>query len=143
MATNVSETRDRVASMLTDLVGRVDLLPGGDLSFQYESARVFLGVVPNGDSTVVNIVAWTNVDLEPTPGLYQFVALHADDWVFGHLAMGESEGLAHIGFRHTLLGDFLDEQELRTAVVAVAHTANEIDNEIKEMFGGRLASAPE
>ena len=36
--------------------------------------------------------------------------------------------------------DFLDAQELFTAVAAVAQTANAIDDEIKATFGGRLAS---
>ena len=137
---SVSETRDRVASLLTEFVGPVELTPGGGLSFAYESVRVYLMVVPNGDTTVVHVQALTNVDIPPTPELYKHVALHADDWIFGHLTMGEEDAKAFVGFRHSLLGDFLDAPELYAAVASVAHTANTIDDEIKASFGGRLAS---
>ena len=140
MAATVSETRDRVASLLTEFVGPVELDPAGGLSFAYESTRVFLHVAPHGDTTVVHVQALTNVDITPSAELYKHVALNADSWVYGHLAMGEEGGKANVGFRHSILGDFLDAQELFTAVAAVAQTANAIDDEIKATFGGRLAS---
>jgi hypothetical protein len=139
MAVNISETRDRVASMVANLVGRVELSPDGTLSFPYETTRVFVGVRPWGEgSTVVSVYAITNVDLEPSPELHEYVALHTDDWVFGHLVMSVSEGKAAVGFSHSLLGDRLDAEELHTAVAAVAVTADEVDEQIKERFGGRL-----
>jgi hypothetical protein len=140
MASNISETRDRVASMLANMVGRVEL-EGGELSFPYETTRIYVNVRPFGeDSQVVNVYAITNVDVTPTPELYQFVATNADEWVFGHLAMGETDGKAVLYFRETLLADHLDEAELHTAVAAVAVTADKIDEEMKAKFGGRLAT---
>jgi len=141
MAVSMSATRDRVASMLASMVGPVQFSPGGDLSFPFESTRVYVNVGQIGDeSAIVNVFAFTNVDVDPTPELYEFVATHAGDWVFGHLALNVTEGRGTLIFRHTLLADYLDEAELATAVRAVAVTANDIDDELKQQFGGRLAS---
>jgi hypothetical protein len=141
MATSMSATRDRVASMLAALVGPVQFAPGGDLSFPFESTRVFVNVGSLADgSAVVNVFAFTNLNLDPTPELYEFVATHAGDWVFGHLALSVDGGKGSLIFRHTLLADYLDDAELASAVRAVAVTANDIDDQIKEQFGGSLAS---
>src|SRR2546423_3749677 len=141
MAPTLSETRDRVTSMLAGIVGRVAPAARGGLSFAYESTRINVDVLPFGDdATVVNVYAITNVDLTPSPELYEFVATHSDDWVFGHIALWEAEGPAALAFRHTLLADYLDEPELRSAVAAVAVTADEVDDKIKAKFGGRLAT---
>jgi type III secretion system-like peptide-binding chaperone len=141
MAVNISATRDAVASMLANLVGRVELAATGDLSFPFESTRIFINVRQFGDSSaVVNVFAITNVDLEPSPQLYEFVATHSGDWVMGHLALDVTDGRGTLVLRHTLLADYLDEPELSNAVRAIAFTADEIDNELKAKFGGRLAS---
>ena len=139
MPVTISETRDQVASMLANLVGRVELSPGGAMSFPYESTRVFVEVRSwREGSSLVNVFAITNVELTPSPELYEFVALHSDDWVFGHLAMAVEGGSAYLHFTHSLLGDFLDEPELQAAVGAVAIAADEIDDKVKAQFGGRL-----
>jgi hypothetical protein len=141
MAVNISATRDRVASMLAALVGSIELSAAGDLSFPYESTRVFVNVRPLvDDSTVVNVFAFTNVDLVPSAELYEFVALHSGDFVFGHLSLDVTEGKGTLILRHTLLADYLDEPELNTAVRAIALTADDIDDELKAKFGGRLAT---
>jgi hypothetical protein len=141
MAISMSETRDRIASMVANFVGRVELGPGGELSFPYETTRVFIDVRPWGEgSTVVMVFAITNVELTPAPELYEYVALHSDDWVFGHMGMSISEGKAGITFSHTLLADRLDPEELQATVAAVAVTANEIGEKVKAQFGGRLLS---
>jgi len=109
MAAQIAETRDRVASLVAEFVGKVEMGAGGELSFPYEDMRVFVRVRPwMDDSTVVGVFAVTNVDLMPTPELYEFVALHTDDWVFGHLVMSVEDGKAFVGFSHSLLGDRLD-----------------------------------
>ena len=141
MSISMSETRDRIASMLANMVGRVELGAGGELSFPYESTRVFVQVRPWAEtSTVVNVFAITNVDLTPSPELFEFVAMRTGDWVFGHLGMSIEDGKATLYFNHNLLGDFLDEEELRTAVAAVALSSDDIDDKIKAEFGGQLAT---
>ena len=139
MTVTISETRDRVSSMLANLVGRVELSADGAMSFPYESTRVYVEVRPWGESsTVVNIYSITNVALTPTPELYEYVAVHSDDWWFGHLGMKVQGDVALVHLSHALLGDFLDQDELHAAVGGVALVANQIDDEIKSRFGGRL-----
>jgi T3SS (YopN, CesT) and YbjN peptide-binding chaperone 1 len=138
MAT-MSETRDRVARLLAEMVGTLQLESDGTLSFVYESTMVRVTVSSFLEqSSVVNILAVTNADLDPTPELFRYVATHADDWVFGHLGAWENEGKVFIVLRHSLLGDYLDPEELQAAVAAVATTADTLDDEVKAKFGGRL-----
>jgi FHIPEP family/Putative bacterial sensory transduction regulator len=141
VAAPIDETRDRVASMLARIVGPVEVDSDGDLTFVYESARIFVGVRPFGDaSSVVSVFAITNVGLTPSDALARFVAIHGSDWLFGHLSMVERDGMARLIFNHTLLGDYLDREELEVAVAAVATTAARLDDEIKEQFGGQTVS---
>jgi hypothetical protein len=139
MVVSISETRDTVGSMIANFVGRVEMAAGGEFSFPYESTRVYVDVQPWAEgSAVVLVYAITNVDLTPGPELYEHVAIHADDWVFGHLGMRVVEDKAMVFFSHTLLADRLDAEELQTAVAAVAIAADQIDDQIREQFGGRL-----
>jgi Putative bacterial sensory transduction regulator len=144
MPAKLSEVRDQVATIMSELVGGLQLNPGGDLSFRYETVKVFVNVRPLGDdSTVVNVFSITNAELTPSPELFEFVARHSDDWMFGHLALldeGENSTEVALVFRHTLLGDYLDPEELAAAVAAVATTADTIDDQVKEQFGGSTAS---
>jgi FHIPEP family/Putative bacterial sensory transduction regulator len=141
VAAPIEETRDRVASMLAQIVGPVQVDQDGDLTFPFESTRVYVSVRPFGEaSSVVSVFAITNVGLTPSDALAKFVATHGSDWLFGHLAMAEHEGMARLIFNHTLLGDYLDREELEVAVAAVATTADRLDDEIKEQFGGQTMS---
>src|SRR5262245_53702902 len=144
MPAKISDVRDRVSTIMSELVGGLQLNPGGDLSFTYETVTVYVNVRPFGDeSTVVNVFSFTNAGLGPSTELYEFIARHSGDFVFGHLAILDQDGSEDeivLVFRQTLLGDYLDAEELAAAVAAVAATADDIDDQVKERFGGRLAS---
>ena len=136
---NIVETRDRVRYILTDLLGTVEVDRDGEFSFRHDSARIFVGVRPFDEGTVVEVRAYTNIGVPPSPELFEYVALNANAYVFGHLgAFEDGEGEIVVIFSHRLLGDYLDPEELKVAVAAVASTADEVDDEIQERFGGRL-----
>ena len=42
-----------------------------------------------------------------------------------------------VAFDHTLLADYLDPEELVQAVVAVAVTADDVDDTVHDKFGGK------
>ena len=42
-----------------------------------------------------------------------------------------------LGFSQRLLGDYLDEEELTHTVVAIAGTADILDDELQAKFGGK------
>ena len=74
-----------------------------------------------------------------TPELYKHVAIHADDWWFGHLFVvpNEETGLGTVVARHVLMGDYLDKDELLYAAKGVAGSGDDIDDRLKEQFGGK------
>jgi len=141
MATSVAETRERVQSYLTSIFGRVEVDAGGLFTFQSGSTRVFVGVVPHPSNlaTVVRVFAIMVSGAKLSPELYEYVARGTDRWVFGHVVVHlDDEGTGRIVFITSLLGDFLDQQELTYAVAAVAQAADEMDDELVALFGGTV-----
>ena len=133
---DVGATRERVQRMLTQMVGPVQVDSEGDFSLRQGSARVFVRVTPAfEDHTVVRVFAYTNQQVPASPELFHFVAT-THSFVFGNLLAVEFEDGVTVIFAQTILGDTLDPDELFTAVVAVAMTADEIDDVIQERFGG-------
>jgi hypothetical protein len=135
---SLAQKRQQVQGMLVDVFGSIEVTRDGDFTFPFESTRVYIRPFKiNARSTVVNVYAITNVDVPPSEPLFRFVALNADAALFGHLAALERDDVVDIVFSHRLLADYLDKQELQRAVVAVATSANEVDDIIKDNFGGQ------
>jgi hypothetical protein len=109
----------------------------GNYVLGLETARVF--IVPtwleNG-ATVVRVFAITNLDVPVTADLTSFLLAKNLDFVFGGFALDVDNGA--VWFNHNVLGDFMAAEELEATISAVAHTANQFDDEIKGRFGGRL-----
>lgn len=138
MSGALAMVRDKVARILAaNFV--VGLDSDADFTLRHGSCRVFVSVWQHDDDTpiVISIHAPLLADVEPSPELFKHVALHADDNVWGHLHANETDGKITLGFSHMLLGDYLDEQELVLAVGAVLGTADELDDELQKLFGGR------
>lgn len=136
------QVRDLVQQELTKLVGRLQIDEDGDYTFTYDSARIFVGVRANElkqgvQSTLVKVFSVTNVDVPVSPELYRHLALRSADYLFGGLCAVEYGTTARVIFRHTLLGDYLDPDEISAAVIMVAFTADDLDDEIMRLFGGR------
>ncbi len=72
----------------------------------------------------------------PTPELFEYIATNADNWMFGHLSAFRDEGTITIFMTHTLLGDYLDPEELRSAAFGIGFSANDLDDELQSRFGG-------
>ena len=49
----------------------------------------------------------------------------------------DAPGKLFLLMSHTLLGDYLDEAELSGALFAMLGTADKLDDELKEKFGGK------
>lgn len=129
--------RARVEGYLQEHFGTYSVDDEGDFHIDYESARVF--VCPRswrGERTVVLLFSVTNVDVDITPELTRFLVSENLNLLFGHFAVNLAE--RQVWFAHTLLGDFLDPDELVTALSSVAMAANKYDNIIQDRFGGRL-----
>jgi hypothetical protein len=101
------------------------------------SARIF--VVPtwlDEGVTVIRLFAITNLDVPVTPDLTRYLLAANLEFVFGAFALDADAGA--VWFNHNLLGEFTAPEEFEQSVAAVAETADRVDLEIKERFGGRL-----
>jgi hypothetical protein len=139
MPANVEAVKAKIQSILTQR-GTVQIDRDGDFSIGLGSARAFVRVreYGNGQATVVLVFAQVLLNVPLTPDLYKYVALHSDDLVFGHLVLAEmDDNTGMLLISHTLLGDYLDEDELLYAVYGVAGAADEFDDKLQQQFGGK------
>ena len=140
---SVLNVKDKVQRYLLDLGVRPEVTEDGGWTFRNGSARVFVRVREQqlGDDssrTLVDLSAPVLFGVSPTPELWEYVALNADNWIFGHLwAAKDDDGNVTLILSHRLLGDFLDPEELKSAVAGLAITAEEVDDKLAEQFGGR------
>jgi hypothetical protein len=136
---DVPGVRERVQAFLTSQ-GPVQIDERNRYGLEIGSTKVFVEVIehPNGEATLVKLLAPILFKVPITPEVYKYVALHADDWYFGSLGLWpeESGDVGMLVMGHTLLGDYLDKDELMSAVWAVAGTADKLDDELKAQFGG-------
>jgi hypothetical protein len=89
--------------------------------------------------TLVLISALILRGVKPNPALYEWVARNGGSRWFGHVEVYDDEepGTVYLMMSHTLLGDYLDEKELDTAIGSVLTCADEWDDELQKMFGGK------
>ena len=118
-----------------------ELTDRGGFSLRHESARLFIDFKQRNDQddapVYISFLCPLLFGLQPSPELYEHVALHADDYLFGHLsAFKNDDGSVTLFFSHHILGDFLDEEELKSAIYMVLSTANDLDDELQQRFGG-------
>lgn len=133
--------RAEVERILTEQFGTYTVDADGDPFVDYESVRVFICARSwRKQRSVVSIFSVTNVDVPVTDALTRFLAAENLTAIFGHfsLRVDDATGRGDVWFNHTLLGDFLDADELVTALSSVARLANTHDHRIKARFGGRL-----
>ncbi len=139
--TTLLEVKDKVQRYLTE-VFRVEVDSDGDFVIRGESAAVWVRCsvleAAKSQPTIVSVFARIISGVTPTPELFEYVATSADNYVFGHLSLNkEDEGTYGIWMTHTLLGDYLDAEEVRSAVGAILVTVDDLDDELKARFGGR------
>jgi hypothetical protein len=133
----LSLLRERVESYLRQGVGACHTDADGDYQVTCDSARVFICPrVWTDERTIVRVFSITNVGLPPSPDLLEWLTTRNFQLTFGHFAYNDAE--QSVWMIHNLLGDFLDKDELVTAVQMVATQANDHDDVIKAKFGGRL-----
>lgn len=131
---------DRVHAILQRHLGSPQRAQDGQFEFPADSTVCRVGVLEQQSGrTLVSVSAFVLGGVSATPQLYEYVALHADDWVFGHLCaeLDVTSNTVLLSMRHTLLGSTLDPDELVTAVIDLSAVANELDDDLQRRFGGR------
>jgi hypothetical protein len=145
---DVDQTMMKVQRLLTGPMGLRIQLEGNTISvvFSDVSTRINLsvqdwGVNKDGDpQALVRISAPILWEVDPTPALYEWVAREGGNYLFGHISAHEdttTPGKLFLVMSHTLLGDYLDEEELSSALYAILGTADKLDDELKQKFGGK------
>jgi hypothetical protein len=139
MAADLEATKKKVQQYLTNNFGDVNIDKDSNFSLRHGSTRIIVRTQARDDPdfTWVKLDVPVLLGVKETPQVFEHIALHADDYMFGHLnAMRGDDGLI-IVISHCLLGDYLDEQELARAVGAMLATADSLDDELKTQFGGK------
>jgi hypothetical protein len=136
--------REAVSAKVYDILAAnfdAELHDRGGYTLRQDSVQMFVYVnqwskQPDGPVTI-KFSCPILFDLQPSPELFEHLAVHADDYLFGHLSAFSSDaGAVTIFFTHNILGDFLDEEELTSTIRLMLGTADQLDDELKEQFGG-------
>jgi type III secretion system-like peptide-binding chaperone len=145
---NVDQTMMKVQRILTGPMGLRIGMQGNTItvSFTDSSTRVNLsvqewGTNKDGDpASLVQLSCPILWEVDPTPTLYEWIARQGGNYYFGHVSAHDDSsapGKLFLMMSHTLLGDYLDEDELSSALYAMLETADRLDDELKQKFGGK------
>ena len=145
---DVDHTMMKVQRLLTGPMGLRIQLEGNTITvtFTNVSTRVNVavldwGTTKDGDpQSLVRLSCPILWEVPPSPALYEYIAREGGNYFFGHLSAHEDStaaGKLFLVMTHTLLGDYLDEEELSSALYAILGTADKLDDELKQKFGGK------
>jgi T3SS (YopN, CesT) and YbjN peptide-binding chaperone 1 len=133
--------KDKVARYLGELTPTgYTVLPSGFFAARHGSTSLFVACRDLGAGlTSVEISAVVLRQVVPTARLFEYMVVNAGRFRFGRMEIQQSDvaGCVDIMYHHALLGDYLDQEEFNVAISIVGHAADELDNEMQAMFGGR------
>lgn len=141
MPITVEQVKSKAQRILTDYYGSVRIDRDGDFVVTKGSAVAYIKVAQFGDdSVVVQIKCPLVQDAPMSPELCRWVAVEGQQYWFGGCSLNPSAdgATAWVYFKHSILGDDLDESELLRSVAAVVVSGDQLDNELQAKFGGTL-----
>ncbi|GAA4758929.1 T3SS (YopN, CesT) and YbjN peptide-binding chaperone 1 [Gordonia alkaliphila] len=137
---NLDATKMKVQRILAENLNGVELTEAG-FTVRNGTTRAFITCSErdNGNRTYVRVQVPLLMQVRPSPELFEYIAFHAAEYMFGtvHLMQPADDGTSILMFEHTLLGDYLDEEELLSVVFGLAQVGDEIDEELQAKFGGK------
>jgi hypothetical protein len=92
------------------------------------------------DRTLLRVWSITNVEMAVTGELTRFLVATNAKVAFGGFHLDERR--PSVLMAHSLLGDYLNREELLVALAAVTGTADRFAPEIRQRFGGKLFTDP-
>jgi hypothetical protein len=142
----VEQVKNKVLRMMAKNYN-ITMADDGDVILRHESAALTVSVLEwqpdrEGRNTVIQVSAPILWEVKRTAALYEWVATTGQEFIFGRTACNVSadSALTNIMFEHNILGDNLDEPELVATVTALISTANDLDDELQQKFGGKRTS---
>ena len=147
MAT-VDATMMKVQRILTGPMKLRVQLQGNTMFVQFSDASTQVSMTvadwgPGRDGeprSLVNISSPILWAVPPSPALFEWIAREGGQYFFRHVSAADDvrdQGKVFLSMNHTLLGDYIDEEELASAMYAVLNTADQLDDELQKRFGGR------
>ena len=134
---SVQQVQSKVQAILSTELGSVRVSADGQIKITYESTIVTIAVEDFGDDeTIVVITAMVTSETKETPALYKFINDTNTNLRFGSLQFLPGNPSIMI-LQYTILGDYLDPEELLNAVRAVVLTADKLDDEVVKVLGGK------
>ena len=110
----------------------------GDYILDIGHVRVFVAPrsLPGRPPPIIRVFAITNAGVNLSSELGTFLGRLNFSLMFGRFSIDADNGA--VWFDETLLGEHVTDEELRFTIEMVAATANEWDEKIAGMFGGRV-----
>jgi hypothetical protein len=133
---------EKMRDGLVTLFGEVNLTTMDEaLVLQEGSTFVYVRATAIGEKQAsVEIFSYVVVDIEVTEVLMRYLLEYNLKLVLGGFGLSIDEnGKGVVVLTHTILGDTMDKGELYTSVSAIARVADDLDDKIVEMFGGKTA----
>lgn len=134
---SLKQVQSKVQSILTTELGSVRVAADNQIRINYESTLVTVAVEDYGkDETIVVLTAIVTTETKESPALYKYLNDTNSALRFGSLQYLREKPSVLI-LQYTILGDFLDPEELLNALRVVVMVADKFDDEIVGKFGGK------
>lgn len=134
--TDAQLVRNKIQQILMDQELMVTLLPDG-FQVPFDTTAVNISVLEQETRTLVMMFVPVLREVPPSPELFKYIAIEGQQYFFGHLRYVPDVDQGLLSFEQTLLGDYLDSDELMSSLAALANTGNELDEELQRRFGGK------
>jgi hypothetical protein len=125
---------ERVLEFMTQLFGEEARLDASAPRFVLErgSAQVSVTVAAVDESPVVSVFAWAAIGETPSPELTRLLLTQNAYCVFGAYGLTEDD---RVLYQHSIVGETIDKEQLRTSIRAVAAAVDSLDDRIASRAG--------
>ena len=135
---DLSELKEKVQRILA-ANWRSELGRDGGFFVRGESTGCYIECFDSesNDWNYVHFYSYVLLDVPITDEFLRYVA--STEMTFGGFTVhfSESGDMGDLIFSHTILGNYLDSEELNLALGSVFFTADRLDDELQQRFGGQ------
>lgn len=136
------KVHEKTRDYLHTLFGEVNVkLMDDTFVLQEGSTFVYVRTFPIGEKkSGVEVFSYVVVDVEVTEQLMRYLLTYNLRLILGAFGLARGEGgKGTVLLTHTILGDWMDREELYASVSAIARVADDVDDQIVTAFGGQTA----
>lgn len=133
---------EKTRNYLYTIFGEVNVKTIDDTFVLQEGTTfVYVRTFAIGDNKAgVEVFSYVAIDVEASEELMRFLLAYNLRLILGAFGLSFGEGKrCAVLLTHTILGDSMDREELRSSVTAIARVSDDLDEQIVKAFGGRTA----